>query len=344
MRITIPLMFLLLVVACDDDGARKESVDSDSNIDSMLIADEGEKDESDPGDIADQLTVQDETVSETDPVTDDMGPAADETAVDELSDEDAFVVPDEDVDSASNETCTVLFGLPNDKTGLTTEQCQPLCNCEGKYFQPPFYTEDDIAKLLAMVPVNPPAEVTVDPYDTPEAHQPLPGSVCGLFLDDTITNGYRLETFASDTAASAAGAYITHWDACGVCSTLTNLVVYMRNPDLTDPVRQCGIDNMFNKNGNIECLQGLGFDLPCAQIWYYNTQHTQSKCYGKCITAVNDPYHNPDGTLNECLLCDEENSGAVFKSVAGRNRRNTGLPSSMCRPCAEVQPVFHYYW
>ncbi|HNT27256.1 MAG TPA: hypothetical protein PKH10_03660, partial [bacterium] len=59
---------------------------------------------------------------------------------------------------------------------------------------------------------------------------------------------------------------------------------------------------------------------------------------------VNDPYHNPDGTLNDCLICDEVNSGPVFKAVAGRNRRNTGLPSSMCRPCAEVQPVFHYYW
>lgn len=340
-RITILLVFLFFVVACDDSVARKEQVDSD--VDSTLIADDGETEDNDPGGITDQIAVQDEIVSEMDPVTDDTGTGADETAADEPADEDVVVVPDEDIDNASNETCTVLFGLPNDKTGLTTEQCQPLCNCEGKYFQPPFYSEEDIAELLAMVPVNPPAEVTVNPYDTPEAHQPVPGTVCGLFLDDTITNGYRLETFASDTAASAAGAFITHWDACGVCSTLVNLVVYMRNPDLTDPVRQCGINNLGNKDKNIACLQGLGFDLPCAQIWYYNTQHTQSKCFTTCMAAVNDPYHNPDGTLNDCLLCDEENSGAVFKSVAGRNRRNTGLPSSMCRPCAEVQPVFHNY-
>lgn len=159
-------------------------------------------------------------------------------------------------------------------------------------------------------------------------------------------NGYRLETFASDADAVAAGAFITHYDACGVCSTLTNLVVYMRNPDLTDPVRQCGINSTIGgMSQNIQCLQDLGFDLPCAQIWYYNTKNTQalSNCFAICVADLNKPYNNPDGTLNDCMLCDEEKSGAVFKAVAGRNRRNTGLPSSMCRPCAEVQPVFHNY-
>ncbi len=340
LRRTTPLLILLALCACDDNAAVKgKDADLLSVVDSDAVAPdeplEAKDDNLPPDEVL--IDVDDPAAVDTDTATDDendtIGPADDEADL-----------PDDDVDVASNEPCTIQFGLPNEKTGLTAEQCRPLCNCEGKYFQPPLYTEEEIAKLLAMVPVDPPAEVTEDPYDTPEAHQPVPGSVCGLFLDDTITNGYRLETFASDTAAIAAGAYITHWDGCGVCSTLVNLVVYMRNPDLTDPVRQCGIDNMFNKNGNIECLQGLGFELPCAQIWYYNTQHTQSKCFSTCMAAVNDPYHNPDGTLNDCLLCDEVNSGPVFKAVAGRNRRNTGLPSSMCRPCAEVQPVFHYYW
>lgn len=260
---------------------------------------------------------------------------------------DAEVTNDVEIDKCfdtlSDEPCTVQFGVPNEKTGLTTEQCQPRCNCSGKCFQPPVYTEDDIADLLAMVPTNPPAEVTLNPYENPAAHQPVPGSVCGLFRDESVANGYRLQTFESDTAATTAGAWVTHYDGCGVCSTLVNLVVYMRNPDLTDPVRQCGIDNFGNKDGNIECLKGLGFDLPCAQIWYYNTQNTQAQCFEPCIQALDLPYHKEDGSLNDCLVCDETKSGPVFKAVAGRNRRNTGLPSSMCRPCDDVQPVFHIY-
>ncbi len=244
----------------------------------------------------------------------------------------------------SDDECTFLFGVPNDKTGLTGEQCRPEFNCGGKCFRPPEYTEADIERLLAMVPVNPPAEVTEDPYAEPELHQPITGAVCGLFLDDSVENGYRLETFASEDDAMDAGAHITHWDACGVCSTLINLVVYMRHPDLTDPVRACGLNNFGNPDGNVQCLRDLGFDLPCAQIWYYNTMHTQSECFGTCFALLDAPYHNADGTLNDCLLCDEEKSGPVFKSVAGRNRRNTGLPSSMCRPCSEVQPIYHVYW
>lgn len=339
-RYLLTLLALLMYAACSNTpGTVSDTApahDETAAVDEMTATDETTAE----ADTNDEVVMNDDL---NDEATDDALTGPDDTT-DEISDIDEIFVPDEDIDTVSTGPCTVQFGVPNEKTGLTAEQCRPLCDCEGKFFQPPLYTEEDIAKLLAMVPVNPPAEVTEDPYDKPEEHQPVPGTVCGLFLDGAVPDGYRLETFESDMAAIAAGAYITHWDGCGVCSTLTNLVVYMRQPDLTDPVRQCGIDNMFNKDGNIECLQDLGFDLPCAQIWYYNTQHTQSKCFTTCMSAVNDPYHNPDGTLNDCLICDEVNSGPVFKAVAGRNRRNTGLPSSMCRPCAEVQPVFHYYW
>ena len=40
---------------------------------------------------------------------------------------------------------------------------------------------------------------------------------------------------------------------------------------------------------------------------------------------------------------DEDESGAVFKAYAGRTRRNTGLASTICRPCAEVRPLVHAY-
>lgn len=45
----------------------------------------------------------------------------------------------------------------------------------------------------------------------------------------------------------------------------------------------------------------------------------------------------------ECLRCDEEQSGDVFKAIAGRTRRNTGLPNAICRPCSEARPLIHDY-
>jgi len=326
MRFCFALVCFIFLAACSGGSETKTSLDAEAII-QPDSAESGPDADSGTDDGFDSI-VEEDTGTE-DAITFDL---------------DEIALPDEDADTASTEPCTVLFGLPNEKTGLTTEQCQPRCNCEGKFFEPPTYTEEDITALLAMVLVNPPAEVTENPYEKPEEHQPIPGAVCGLIHDESVFNGYRLETFANEQAALAAGAHLTHWDACGVCSTLTDLVVYMRYPDLTDPVRQCGINNFGNKEGNIACLQELGFTLPCAQIWYYNTQNTQKECFSVCMAALDKPYHNPDGSLNDCLLCDEEKSGAVFKAVAGRTRRNTGLPSSMCRPCDEVQPVFHYYW
>jgi len=36
-------------------------------------------------------------------------------------------------------------------------------------------------------------------------------------------------------------------------------------------------------------------------------------------------------------------SGPVFKAVAGRTRRNSGLASALCRPCESVYPLEHVY-
>ena len=127
-------------------------------------------------------------------------------------------------------------------------------------------------------------------------------------------------------------------------SSLANLAVYIRNPDLTNPVRDCGIKGMSGgMDENIACLQAIGFDLPCAQIWYYNTANTRAKCLNPCLTALNRPYHLPDGSPNKCIQCDEEKSGPVFKAVSGRTRRNSGLPTALCRPCETISPIIHIY-
>ncbi len=236
-----------------------------------------------------------------------------------------------------------LFGLPNDTTGLDATQCAPSCGCGASAWAPEPWTDARVAALRTWTLLEPPAELASDPYAVAPPAPPA-GQVCGFVADDLAARTYRLTTFDSDAAATQAGAIVTHQDACGLCSTLEDLAVYAETPDLTAPVRQCGIDTFGDGlEADVACLEGLGFTRACAQIWAYNTQHTRSECLSTCSALLDAPYHEPDGTLNACLLCDEEKSGAVFKAVAGRTRRNTGVPSAMCRPCETVARLEHAY-
>lgn len=240
-------------------------------------------------------------------------------------------------------TCsgTTLFGRPNGSTGLTDAQCRPTCTCGGKDWSPPDYTAADVKTLQDWQLVDPPAEVTSNPYasDPPVSDD---DQVCGMLPLASGTKQYRLATYPSEAAAAAAGAKTTHFGACGVCSSLQDLSVYMSVNDLTAPVRQCGLDNLSSLAGDVACLQRLGFTLPCAEIWAYNTANTRDVCT-TCFAEINSAYNLPDGTLNSCLQCDEDMSGPVFKAVAGRTRRNTGLPNAICRPCSEVKRLVHAY-
>ncbi len=243
-------------------------------------------------------------------------------------------------------SCDVLFGAPNAHTGLDEARCQPRCACGGVEFAPPVYDAAFVAKLLTdWVLEQPYANVDADPYAAPAPVTEGPDAVCALVPGTAAGTGarpYALVTYESETEARAAGGHVTHFGACGVCSPLVNLGVYIREPDLTGPVRACGLTSK-DAASNIACLSALGFDEPCAQIWYWNTRNTRAACLAPCLAALNAPYHDENGQLNACLACDEKESGAVFKAVAGRTRRNSGLPNAMCRPCSEVRPLVHDY-
>ena len=235
-----------------------------------------------------------------------------------------------------------LFGAPSEATGLDTDACAPTCDdCDDGPWTQPTYTAADFADWRAWTLLEPPAPLTSDPYAeaTPEA--PTADAVCAVVPDGA---SYRLVNAASTDAALAAGGQVTHFGVCGACSTLADLAVYASVPDLTEPVRACGLAHL---DGDIPaltaCIAAIGFTDACASIWAYNTLHTREACLTECLEALGAPYNQPDGSLNPCLQCDEDASGAVFAAVAGRTRRNTGLASSMCRPCAEVRPLVHAY-
>jgi len=234
-----------------------------------------------------------------------------------------------------------LFGVPAPNTGLSDEQCGPSCGCPGAEKTAPLPTPELIANVRTFKLTQPYSPLSADPYEQPAPTPAAQGTVCAAHITGAE---YTLETYPSREAAGAAGAVVTHFGACGLCSPLQDLSVYMEHPDLTTPVRECGLKSFSEGDEAVlQCILELGFTEPCAQIWAYNTAHTRKQCLTPCFRALNDPYHHPDGSLNACILCDELKSGDVFKAVAGRTRRNTGLASALCRPCQDVSPLEHIY-
>ncbi len=248
------------------------------------------------------------------------------------------------VEPAVSPPCAALFGSPNERTGLSAEQCSNSCRCGGQDFEALTY-DAAFATRLRSYELHPPLdELLSDPYATPAPPAEIGERVCAVVIDLETPLIYALETFDSEAHALAAGARPTHFGPCGLCSTLADLAVYATMPDLTQPVRTCGVKGLTEGDAaNLDCLLELGFTRPCAQIWSYNTRHTREQCLATCLALLDAPYHRPDGALNDCLACDEEKSGPVFKAVAGRTRRNSGLANTICRPCAEARPINHDY-
>ena len=275
--------------------------------------------------------------------------------------------------------CETLFGVPNDKTGLSDDRCMPKVRLEcanmdeGEEWSAPQYFPDDIEELREWTLASPPADVPVapgerfipeplegeDPYDAaPECEIDMDcatdegcdiplcrpkGKLCAVLPLQEGLGDYILVTYDSEADAFDAGAFITHRGPCGLCSTLQDLSVYIERRDLTDPVRQCGAGGFLDKRQQLNCIIALGFTEACADIWSFNTSNTGSVCRDICTAELTSKHNESNGDINPCLECDEIMSGAVFKAFAGRTRRASGLPSAICRPGEAVFPVEHFY-
>ena len=168
--------------------------------------------------------------------------------------------------------------------------------------------------------------------------------VCAIRFTDAAKTHYHLQTYPDANSARADGAHVTHKGLCGTCSTLKDLAVYLRKPDLTAPVRRCGIMSGI-KSLAMSYLKDIGFTDACAETWYYNAKNTARQCFTTCMRSwiAGEASNKPDGSLNNCLECDEIKSGPVFKRAAGRTRRNSGIVSSIGRGSGEFHPLAHDY-
>lgn len=328
------ILFALMITGCEESKIQPvtdtDAEDNDTVIESDETVDIAADNDSDK-EIDDENIIDDVDVyNDPDMVFDDFIP--------DENDE----IPD--IDDASNEPCTYLFGRPNENTGLSWDQCKDFYNCEGVKFTAPVYTESDIAILNSKIHLNALPVLTSDPYETPELYPLEEEKVCGLIWDMLNPDAYTLETFESIIEAELAGARVTHTGACGHCSSLQSLAVYIYQGDLATPVKKCTLDSILMGDDYLmECLQKLGFDENCAKIWMYNGKNTKKECMTTCLPLQNAVYHKSDGSLNDCIQCDEDKSGPVFQAVSGRTRRNSGLPTALCRPCNTISPIDHHY-
>ena len=176
--------------------------------------------------------------------------------------------------------------------------------------------------------------------------------VCGVQFTDAARRDYRLQTFANLNALQAQPGFIlTHYQACGACSSLQDLAIY-GELDLTVMAKTCS--KRFSLADKKACMQDIGMSEDCAEAWAYNAQQTSQSCALVCVSTYgllpllkgeeNVTPVNANGELNACLLCDEMMSGPGFQFSAGRIRRNSGIISEIDRPDEQVYSVPHDYF
>jgi hypothetical protein len=176
--------------------------------------------------------------------------------------------------------------------------------------------------------------------------------VCGVKFLNTEKTQYRLKSFSSlSSLQNASGYYLTHFQACGTCSSLQDLAVY-GELDLTKMAKTCS--KKLTLEGKKKCMQQIGFTESCSETWAYNGANTAKFCVKTCIKTYgffeiifgfeSVPPTDNSNRLNPCILCDERISGPGFQYTAGRTRRSSGIISEIDRPNKEIYSVSHDYF
>ncbi|CAB9518186.1 expressed unknown protein [Seminavis robusta] len=170
-------------------------------------------------------------------------------------------------------------------------------------------------------------------------------AVCGMRYNNVTLNktsgcstSYETKTFSSREELDAAeGYFLTHYGACGTCSSTQDLAVYMELQ--YEPLGfECGALAISNETAAQECFEGIGFTKGCAATWLYNTIHTRENCLSTCLDFIGKPPNldAPQCPFNACLECDEVFSGPIFRTTAGRSRRRSGVLSYIAHNCSQL--------
>jgi hypothetical protein len=202
----------------------------------------------------------------------------------------------------------------------------------------------------------------------------------------TATPSYTMTTKERSEVDPSLLQFITHEGTCGVCSNAADLANVWFNPILNGVAYFCSRTggDLFDRGYPLNvalgaattCFTNFGFSDDCAHLWASNALNSVfAGCTDACIAwlgDITDPTDLLDITnpavqallfsandpttceLHECLACDEEESGEIFKEYSGRTRRNSGIltvvpipPSGLFaglkRPCDSIADIFQVY-
>lgn len=216
---------------------------------------------------------------------------------------------------------------------------------------PPLYNSTVYLAFRNKTLLNPSPSLpsSIDWYNIPNFNTTWPPTVCAVWYpDEKDRSKYFLRNFSTAAEATAAGAFVTHEHPCGYCSTTQDLSIYMQYLDLTDIGRECALLGIVSVELALQCYEKAGFTRDCSIIWMRDSENTKKECFDVCMKAWIEKWPNNipanSTNLNACLECDEVKSGPIFKRVAGRTRRDSGLRSAINRPQDQMAEIYHYYY
>mgnify|MGYP006196557855 CR=1 FL=1 len=125
---------------------------------------------------------------------------------------------------------------------------------------------------------------------------------------------------------------------CGYCSNPIDIGIQTETvKTLTTTSKKCALMSLTGGLKAVhKCLEkNVGFTKPCEDCWVENIKCTKTHCKFTCllneITGRGRGTNKVDGSLNDCLQCDERMCGPQFLKCSGSNRRRLGLPSDIGR-------------
>lgn len=138
---------------------------------------------------------------------------------------------------------------------------------------PSFEFSAELLDFMLSIKLDNPMSLSCNPYkdkicDTspPQVLKDLGDTAkCGVVYDslgvsdDLCPTRYKLVTFDSMEALLKAEATLTHHGACGVCSTLQDLAVYIEKVDLVSDGTKCSVRGILNEMDGIKCFMETGF-------------------------------------------------------------------------------------
>jgi len=171
-----------------------------------------------------------------------------------------------------------------------------------------------------------------------------PGNFCRRQASMSIENGascYRGLGLTQDCARIWAD---TSWNTAtkcfGACVLDPTIPIFNTNVDSNNNgLSSIVIDN--TTNINITNYDTDNDDSNNANKWYDLPVTLRERFYDLVESQPPPPPNGPAPAciMNDCLVCNEQASAAIFDRFAGRNRRRSGLLSTVAYPCGSIPNI-----